>query len=105
MKVHHGLGGASADDAGEGPALESHHVLGSAGGNDDGVGLVVRDLLALTDNDLFVLVEADDRGVETDVDTKAGGLPSRLRWSRRAVRGAIFRRLSLFLNRVERLPR
>ena len=74
VEVHHGLGGAGANDAGEGPALEGHHVLGGAGGNDDGVGLVVGDLLALADDDLLVLVEADDRGVKANVDAQARGL-------------------------------
>ena len=74
MQVHHGLCGAGADDARQGPTLEGHHVLGGTGGDDDGVGLVVGDLLALADDDLLVLVEADDRRVEANVDAQARGL-------------------------------
>ena len=68
MKVHHGLGRARADDAGEGPSLEGNHVFRGASRDDDRVGLDVFDGFADSHDDFLFHVNAHDGRVQDDVD-------------------------------------
>ena len=70
VQVHHRLGSAGADDTRKRPALERDHVLGCARGDDDCIALVVVHFGALADDDLLVLVEADDGRVKLDLDAE-----------------------------------
>ena len=64
MQIHHGLCGACADDARQCPAVEGDHIFRSAGCDDNRICFVMNDLLADAHDDLFILIQSDDRRIQ-----------------------------------------
>ena len=64
MDIHHGLGRSCTDDTGKGPSREGDHIFSSACGYYDGICLIMPYLLANLHDYLFILVKADDYGIQ-----------------------------------------
>ena len=70
VKVHHGLRGAGSDDARKRPTGEIQRVLGGTGRHENRIALDVLDRITETNDDLAIVIESDDGGVEHNGDAR-----------------------------------